>query len=104
MSIKDEDIVGEYTDKWFGSFIITQQAQGLRIHSSRMSTLTGTIIPFQDSSYKIEWDNKNAAGDAFMHFSLNVNREVVAAKLHPFDTREIVNHEYRDMHFIRVTE
>lgn len=104
MSIKDLDIVGEYADKWFGSFIITQAEQGLRIHSSRMSTLTGKIMGFQDMTYKIEWDNKNAASDAFMHFKLDVNRNVTAAKLHPFTSSEKVNHEYRDMTFIRVKQ
>ena len=107
MSIKDQQIIGEYQDKWYGSLVITQHNKGeaspvLRIHSTRMPTLVGSIMPFQDASYKIEWDNKNAAGPAFMHFKLNVNREIVSATLHPFTTKDIVNHEYRDMEFFRV--
>jgi len=108
MSINHEQILGEYKDKWFGSFIVSAQknstdsSTSLRIISDRMTTLKGTLTPFQDTSYKIEWDNKNAANDAFMHFKINVNREVVSATLHPFSVDVIINHEYRDMHFIKV--
>jgi CubicO group peptidase (beta-lactamase class C family) len=109
MSINSEQILGQYKDKWFGSFNIVSSAQNttnaspiIRISSDRMKTLTGTLIPFQDATYKIEWDNKNAAGDAFMHFTLNVKRDVTAATLHPFSVDIIVNHAYRDMTFIKV--
>ena len=106
MSITKEQIVGEYTDKWFGTFTVLEQissdSTSLRISSDRMSTLTGTLTPFQDATYKIEWDNKNAQGDAFMHFELDVSREVKSARLHPFSVKEFINHEYRDMHFIKI--
>ncbi len=115
MSISDEQVIGEYKDKWYGSMIVSRALADpasptenlkspLRIHSSRMSALQGTLIPFQDATYKIEWDNKNAANDAFMHFSLNVKRQVTSAKLHPFSVKDIINHEYTDMHFIKVEQ
>lgn len=104
MSISTDDIIGVYEDEWFGRLIITEEDQGIRIHSSRMSTLKGSLEPFQDTSFRIIWDNQNAAGDAFMHFSINVKRAVTSAKLHPFSTRELSNHAYRDMHFLRVNE
>lgn len=106
MSITDEQIIGEYNDKWFGSFNVFQlennDSKTLRISSDRMSTLKGTLTPFQDATYKIEWDNKNAASDAFMHFELNVNREVVSSKLHPFSVKDRINHAYRDMYFEKI--
>lgn len=109
MSITDEQILGEYKDKWFGSFTVVSTNHKtaantpiLRISSNRMKTLTGTLAPFQDATYKIEWDNKNAASDAFMHFTLNVKREVVKAALHPFRVDTVVNHAYRDMTFIKI--
>ena len=106
MSITNEQVLGTYTDKWFGSLAITAQTtpQGkpvLRISSSRMKTLAGTLTPFQDASYKIEWDNKNAASDAFIHFSLNVKRQITQATLHPFSAKEITNHAYTDMLFVK---
>jgi CubicO group peptidase (beta-lactamase class C family) len=109
MSITNEQILGEYKDKWFGSFLVESISNVeqnntpiIRISSNKMSTLKGTLVPFQDATYKIEWDNKNAASDAFMHFRLNVKREITSATLHPFSVDEIINHEYRDMEFIKV--
>lgn len=109
MSISNEQVIGEYKDRWFGSFIVESapneapnEEGALRIRSSRMLTLVGTLIPFQDATYKIEWDNENAAGSTFMHFSLNVKREVTGASLHPFSVKTIVNHEYKDMLFEKV--
>ena len=67
-----------------------------------MQTLVGTIVPFQDTSFKIEWDNKNAASDAFIHFKLDVKRTVLSAQLHPFTTQIRTNHAYRDMDFVKV--
>ncbi|MGS2719799.1 serine hydrolase [Paraglaciecola aestuariivivens] len=106
-TLTNNQVVGTYTDQWFGDFVITQQATNkkagkLRIKSSRMANLQGTLSAFQDTSYKIEWDNKNAASDAFIHFELDVKRNVIGAKLHPFTTRVLSSHEWRDMHFIKV--
>lgn len=102
MSLNADDILGEYQDKWFGSMLIVEENGVLRISSSKMTTLKGTVLPFQDFSFKVEWDNKNAAGDAFIHFSVNVNREVIGARMHPFSVNERINHEYKDMEFIKV--
>ncbi len=107
MMISNEQVVGVYEDKWFGQLIVQAEDasdESLRIHSSRMSTLKGTLVPFQDTSYKIVWDNQNAARDAFMHFSLNTKREVTHAKLHPFTNKQFTNHAYTDMLFVRVEE
>ncbi|GLR70962.1 serine hydrolase [Agaribacter marinus] len=98
------DIVGTYKDDWFGDLVIYVAPKGnndekLRIRSSRMKTLKGTLSPFQDATYKIDWDNENAQGDAFIHFDLNVERTVTGASLHPFTKRKKRNHAYRDMYF-----
>jgi CubicO group peptidase (beta-lactamase class C family) len=106
-TLTNEKVVGTYRDQWFGDFIITEELTSkkdktLRIVSDRMANLRGTLSAFQDASYKIEWDNKNAASDAFMHFELDVERNVIAAKLHPFTTTTLSSHEWRDMHFMRL--
>jgi hypothetical protein len=67
-----------------------------------MKTLTGPLTPFQDATDKIECDNKNAASDASMHFTLNVKREITVATLHPFNVDTVVNYAYRDITFIKV--
>ena len=102
MSITNEQIIGRYKDQWFGDLLISRNNNGLRIESAKMVTLKGDLLPFQDATYKIEWDNKNAANDAFIHFTLNIERQVVSANLHPFSNKQTTNHEYRDMLFVRL--
>lgn len=100
-SLEPEQIKGRYIDQWFGDFIISQSGKELRITSSRMRNLTGKLLPFQDMTYTIIWDNQNAANNAFIHFDVNVKREVHSARLHPFVVDEKNNHEWRDMHFFK---
>lgn len=103
-SIETEQVAGRYVDQWFGELIISKIGKELRIESSRMPTLKGKLVPFQDMSYKIVWDNQNAASDTFMHFEVDVKREVTSAHLHPFTVKEEKNHAWRDMHFMKDTE
>ncbi|MGQ8364706.1 serine hydrolase [Glaciecola sp. 1036] len=102
MAISAEDVIGEYQDTWFGSMTIYREDDELRIKSSRMKTLTGTLSPFQDNRFKIDWDNENAQSDAFIIFDLNASHMITGASLHPYSVRQQSNHEYRDMYFSKV--
>ncbi len=92
---------GTFSDTWFGNIIIKKTKQSLRVSSEKMVTLQGTLEPFNDHSFVIRWDNKNAASDAFIHFEVNVASEVVGFDLTPFKLEPGNKHEYRDMHFVR---
>ncbi len=104
MTLELKALEGKYRDEWFGDFMISKQGKQMRIESSRMKTLTGTIEGFQDNIFKIVWDNQNAASDAFLRTLLSLDREVASFKLHPFSVNERNNHEWRDMHFIKVED
>lgn len=100
MTIASEEILGEYKDKWFGSFDIVQNDDGnIRINHRKMKTLSGNVVAFENTSFKVEWDNKNAQTDAFLHFDLNVDAEVIGMRMHPFVSSQRTAHEYRDMYF-----
>ncbi|MFC3120861.1 serine hydrolase [Agaribacter flavus] len=101
VSIPKTSIIGDYQDEWFGGLKIWLNDNKLRIKSMRMKTLIGTLTPFQDSTFKIDWDNENAQADAFIEFELNTAREVTAATLRPFSLKTRKNHAYRDMYFIK---
>jgi len=67
-----------------------------------MAIWQGTLEPFSDHSFVIRWDNKNAASDAFIHFSVDVSGEVTKFDLTPFELEFNNDHEYRDMHFVKL--
>ena len=93
--------VGDYTDTWFGTMRVAMQEGKLRISSSKMSKLIGTLQPFNDHTFVARWDDSNAANDAFVHFSLDVNGLVTGFNMHPYTVKQKTNHEWRDMSFIK---
>jgi CubicO group peptidase (beta-lactamase class C family) len=109
MQISNKQIIGTYQDEWFGSMIISgldslkesQDETQLRIESERMLTLKGSVVPYEGKRFKVEWDNKNAASDAFLIIESNFKNEVTGLKMHPFVANETKRHAYRDMHFIK---
>lgn len=92
---------GNFEDKWFGNMTVKMENDALRITSSKMPTLTGTLEPFIDHSFVIRWDNQNAASDAFIHYQVSTDRQVTGFTLAPFTNRPSTNHEWRDMVFYR---
>lgn len=101
MLIESEDIVGTYSDIWFKDMNIEMKGKTLRLSSSRMLTLVGTLRPFEANKFVVKWDNQNAASDAFLIFETDFQGNVTGMKMHPFTAQERSRHEYRDMHFIK---
>lgn len=99
--LAEEAYTGTFIDKWFGAIYINKKEQGLRVRSQRMITLQGSMEPFNDHSFVIRWDNKNAASDAFIHFTLDTNGKISKFNLTPFKLEPGNKHEYRDMNFIK---
>lgn len=98
------EYAGQFKDNWFGEMQIKNINGKLNVSSTRMVTLNGSLEPFEDHSFVIRWDNKNAASDAFIHFEVDVNRQVRSFTLHPFSVETEDDHEYRDMNFERLSE
>ncbi len=92
---------GQFQDHWYGTADIRQTEQGLRLNFPKMVQLNGTLEAFNDHSFVVRWDNKNAADDAFIHFQVGVDGEVKSFTMRPFKLEESISHEYRDMVFIR---
>ncbi len=101
MILSKEAIIGRYQDSWFGNLRIFAKDDAIRIESERMITLKGTVHSFEGNRFKVEWDNKNAASDAFLIVETNLKNEVTGMKMHPFVSKAKTRHEYRDMHFIK---
>ena len=104
MLIDNEAIIGTYSDVWFEDMNIQRKGKTLRLTSSRMRTLVGTLEPFEATKYVVRWDNQNAASDAFLIFETDFQGKVTGMKMHPFTAKERSRHEYRDMHFIKQSE
>ena len=94
--------LGEYQSEWYGTMRIFEDEQNnIRLVSERMKSLNGTLEPFADHSWVVRWDNQNAAYDAFVHFVINPEQEVIYFTLHPFQNEIEDDHNWRDMTFIK---
>ena len=95
---------GTYKDKWFGKVTITETMKTLYFSAEKMPQLHGTLIPFNQHSFVVNWDNKNAANDALLSFKTNITGEVTHFTMTPYTNNVSISHEYRDMIFLRHTE
>lgn len=102
MTIETEDIEGSYNDQWFGSFTVSTNEHNTTIKFDKMPSLFGQLTPFHDSTYRIEWFDKNAAGKALIVFDLDFERSVKSATIHPFTLKKRSNHNFQDMLFYKV--
>ncbi|MDP4945766.1 MAG: serine hydrolase [Alishewanella sp.] len=96
-----QDYAGSYVDQWFGGIEISQTDSGLRFQSAKMINLQGSLQPFADHSFIVQWDDANVARNALIHFELNNLRQVTGFKLEPYAAEPGERHEYRDMHFYK---
>lgn len=79
---KPEQIVGTYTDDWFGDFIISHDVRkGYTIKSKRSSRLFGKLLPYNATTYVVKWNNRSYDADVFMQFTFNENDEAVSASM-----------------------
>ncbi len=93
---------GVFQDNWFGQVVISESAEGLRVQSEKMPTLSGRLEPFADHSFVIRWDNPTAQRPALITFDVNTQRQASGFTLLPFVLNIRPGHEYRDMVFERV--
>ncbi|TKB46351.1 serine hydrolase [Thalassotalea mangrovi] len=109
VSLPIKKYTGEFRDIWFGDVSITPSTgpatgEGLRIAFAKMVNLAGTLSPFDDHSFVIHFDDRNAASPALIEFTVSSEDKVTGFTLRPFSTKVRDNHAYRDMEFNRLDE
>ncbi len=79
---KPEQIIGTYTDNWFGDIIISHKAKsGYTIKSKRSSRLFGELLPYNASTFVAKWNDRSYDADVFVQFTFNEKGEAVSATM-----------------------
>lgn len=78
---KPEQIVGTYSDDWFGDIIISHDENGYNIKSVRSSRLFGELLPYNATTYVAKWNDRSYDADVFVMFTLNEKGEAVSATM-----------------------
>ncbi|WP_179344491.1 serine hydrolase [Winogradskyella ursingii] len=78
---KPEQIVGTYSDDWFGDIIISHDGNGYKIKSERSSRLFGELLPYNATTYVAKWNDRSYDADVFVMFTFNEKGEAVSATM-----------------------
>ncbi|MBV7269658.1 serine hydrolase [Winogradskyella sp. WHY3] len=78
---KPKQIVGTYTDDWFGDIIISHNEKGYSIKCERSPRLFGELLPYNATTYVAKWNDRSYDADVFVQFTFNEKGEAVSATM-----------------------
>jgi CubicO group peptidase (beta-lactamase class C family) len=64
-------IVGAYTDSWFGDIIISNTDKGYRIKCVRSPRLFGELLPYNSTTYIAKWNDRSYDADVYVKFTFD---------------------------------
>lgn len=70
-TLKNEDLIGLYEDKWFGKVEVFLKGNQLWFKSYRSPKLNGPMSFYKANTFAIKWEYKDMNCDAFAIFSLD---------------------------------
>lgn len=75
------NIIGTFTDNWFGDVKITNTNGVVTIASVRSPQLTGSLLPYNATTYIAKWNNRSFDADAFVIFTFDETGKAVSATI-----------------------
>jgi len=78
---KPNQIVGTYTDDWFGDVVISHNGITYSITCKRSPALKGALLPYNATTFVTKWDNRSFDADVFVQFTFNEKGEAVSATM-----------------------
>lgn len=68
---KPSQIVGTYTDHWFGDVTISHDGNRYAITCKRSPYLFGELLPYSHTTYVAKWNNRSYDADVFVRFQFD---------------------------------
>jgi len=95
--LKNEQILGTYTDKWFGDIVISNDGKSLRIFCKTSPRLKGELIPYSPNVMIAKWDDRSYDADVFVNFQLDKNGKAQGMKLKPISDITDFSFDFEDL-------
>jgi hypothetical protein len=95
--LKNEQILGTYTDKWFGDIVISNDGKLLRIFCKMSPRLKGELIPYSPNVMIAKWDDRSYDADVFVNFQLDENGKAQGMKLKPISDSTDFSFDFEDL-------
>jgi CubicO group peptidase (beta-lactamase class C family) len=101
-TIKNEDFIGIYQDKWFGKIEIYQKNKQLWFKSYRSPKLTGQMQFYKANTFAIKWDYQDMNCDAFAMFSLDEEGKAQSIKMKGISPNIDFSFDFQDLDLERI--
>ncbi|MEG0927500.1 serine hydrolase [Chryseobacterium sp.] len=101
-TIKNEDLIGLYEDKWFGKIEIFLKGNQLWFKSFRSPKLNGPMSFYKANTFAIKWDYKDMNCDAFAMFNLDENGKAQGIKMKGISPNIDFSFDFQDLNLQRI--
>ena len=95
--IKNEQILGTYTDNWFGDVEISNEGKTLRILCKTSPRLKGELLPYSSNVMLLKWDDRSYDADIFVNFQFDENGKAQGIKLKPISEITDFSFDFEDL-------
>jgi CubicO group peptidase (beta-lactamase class C family) len=98
---KPEQIVGTYTDDWFGDISISHDGKGYRIKCIRSPRLFGELLPYNATTFVTKWNDRSYDADVFVQFIFNEKGETVSASMKYIAPITDFSFDFQDLELVK---
>lgn len=74
-------IIGTYTDDWFGAVTISHDGNSYQIKSERSPYLFGQLLPYNATTFVAKWNNRSYDADVFVLFDFDETGSATGATM-----------------------
>ena len=97
-------ILGTYTDKWFGDVVISEKDSKLWLVSVRSPRLKGELLAYKGSTFIVKWNDRSFDADAFVRFSTDTDGNATGMKMEAISPLTDFSYDFQDLDFTRKIE
>jgi hypothetical protein len=97
-------IMGTYTDKWFGDVVIWEKDSKLWLMSVRSPRLKGELLAYKGSTFIVKWNDRSFDADAFVRFATDTDGNATGMKMEAISPLTDFSYDFQDLDFTRKAE
>lgn len=98
---KPDQIVGTFTDDWFGDIVITHSSGDYRIVCAKSKDLKGDLLPYNATTFVAKWDNRSFDADVFVKFTFDETGKAVSATMSYIAPITDFSFDFQDLELVR---
>jgi CubicO group peptidase (beta-lactamase class C family) len=99
---KPTQIIGTYSDDWFGNISIAYDGNSYSIKSKRSPTLVGELLPYSQTTYVAKWNNRSYDADVFVNFTFDINGYATGATMKAIAPITDFSFDFHDLNLKKV--